>query len=46
MFYAKYDNVAPGTYQYKIRVGQDEWVVDASQETGKLAHYPALNAPS
>jgi hypothetical protein len=46
MFYSNYDNVAAGTYQYKIRVGQDEWVVDASREISKLTHDPYLNLPS
>ena len=34
VFYQQYENVTPGLYQYKIRIGEDEWIVDDSQLKG------------
>lgn len=45
IFYAMFHNVAPGVYQYKIRIGEDQWVIDESRETSKLAHDPQLIVP-
>ncbi|KAF2204287.1 hypothetical protein GQ43DRAFT_188886 [Delitschia confertaspora ATCC 74209] len=33
VYYKVFDNVAEGQYQYKIRIGEDDWVVDNNAET-------------
>jgi hypothetical protein len=38
IFRKEFNDVAEGSYQYKIRVGEDHWVLDESKETGMLAH--------
>lgn len=35
VFEQKFGNVAEGSYQYKIRIGEGHWVVDDSKESGK-----------
>lgn len=34
VFEQKFGNVAEGSYQYKIRIGEGHWVVDESKESG------------
>ena len=34
VFSKEFSDVAEGSYQYKIRVGEDHWVLDESKETG------------
>ena len=34
VFEQTFGNVAEGSYQYKIRVGEGHWVIDESKETG------------
>lgn len=34
IFTKQFSNVAEGSYQYKIRIGEDHWVVDESKESG------------
>lgn len=34
VFEQKFGNVAEGSYQYKIRIGEGRWVVDESKESG------------
>lgn len=34
IFKQKFGNVAEGSYQYKIRIGEGHWVIDESKETG------------
>ena len=34
VFSKEFSDVAEGSYQYKIRVGEDNWVLDESKETG------------
>jgi hypothetical protein len=34
VFTRRFDNVAEGNYQYKIRVGEGQWVVDESRDSG------------
>lgn len=34
VFEQKFTNVAEGSYQYKIRIGEGHWVVDESKESG------------
>jgi hypothetical protein len=34
VFSKEFSNVAEGSYQYKIRVGEDHWILDESKETG------------
>jgi hypothetical protein len=38
IFSKEFNDVAEGSYQYKIRVGEDYWVLDESKETGLSAH--------
>jgi hypothetical protein len=38
IFRKEFNDVAEGSYQYKIRVGEDHWVLDESKETGMFAH--------
>ncbi|KAL1796732.1 hypothetical protein ACET3X_005272 [Alternaria dauci] len=33
IFFKEFNDVAQGSYQYKIRVGEDHWVLDESKET-------------
>ena len=35
VFELKFSNIAEGSYQYKIRIGEGHWVVDESKESGK-----------
>lgn len=34
VFEQKFSNIAEGSYQYKIRIGEGHWVVDDSKESG------------
>lgn len=34
IFEQKFSNIAEGSYQYKIRIGEGHWVVDESKESG------------
>lgn len=40
VFSKQFSDVTEGSYQYKIRVGEDHWVVDESREIGMLACLP------
>ncbi|KAH7115040.1 hypothetical protein B0J11DRAFT_594213 [Dendryphion nanum] len=33
VFFRDFFNIAPGTYEYKVRIGNHVWVVDATKET-------------
>jgi hypothetical protein len=35
IFYAVFEDIPSGAYQYKIRIGEDEWVLDDSKEISK-----------
>ena len=35
VFYKEFENVAEGQYQYKIRLGEYDWILDDTAETGK-----------
>lgn len=35
VFELKFSNIAEGSYQYKIRIGEGHWVVDESKESGE-----------
>ncbi len=37
VFFRQFEGVAPGTYQYKVRIGEGHWIVDEVKETGKSA---------
>jgi hypothetical protein len=45
IFSKEFKNVPEGSYQYKIRVGEDHWVLDESKETGMVA-YLFVNYPT
>jgi hypothetical protein len=45
VFSKEFSNVAAGSYQYKIRVGEDHWVLDESKETGTFTSGPNLSTP-
>jgi hypothetical protein len=36
VFARDFDDVPPGTYQYKIRIGDHHWLIDDTKLTGKL----------
>lgn len=36
IFEAAFHDVQAGVYQYKIRIGEHEWVVDEGKRTGKV----------
>jgi hypothetical protein len=36
VFSRRFETVAEGSYQYKVRIGEGQWVVDESKETGML----------
>ena len=38
VFTKHFANVHEGSYQYKVRLGEDNWILDESKETGKAAH--------
>ena len=40
IFSRHFDNVKEGTYQYKVRIGESQWVLDESKDTGKDSTYP------
>jgi hypothetical protein len=35
IFRQQFGNVAEGSYQYKIRIGEGHWVVDETKESGE-----------
>lgn len=35
IFERHFTNVSEGSYQYKIRIGQDHWIIDEAKDTGK-----------
>lgn len=41
VFTKHFTNVQPGSYQYKVRLGDDHWILDESKETGMPACLPA-----
>ena len=45
IFTKTFKNVAQGSYQYKIRLGEDHWILDESKETGMFARiFPPASA--
>lgn len=37
IFTKQFEDVAEGSYQYKIRIGDGHWFLDQSKESGKLS---------
>lgn len=45
IFSREFTGVAEGSHQYKIRVGEDHWVLDESKETG-MSFYVLVDCPA
>jgi hypothetical protein len=42
VFSKEFSDVAEGSHQYKIRLGEDHWILDESKDTGNMIHGPFL----
>jgi hypothetical protein len=42
VFSKEFIDVAEGDHQYKIRLGEDHWILDESKDTGNMIHGPFL----
>jgi hypothetical protein len=42
VFSKEFSDVAGGDHQYKIRLGEDHWILDEAKDTGNMIHGPFL----